>query len=165
MKEKDINFKVDDYIFNLRAVAIIIHDNKILFQKRKQDKFWALPGGKAKVGETTEETIKRELKEEIGIEKCSIEKMHSVSEYFFKFEKNKYHQYIFAYIVKIKNRKPLKTQNFNGIEEDQNLVFKWFDINNLKTAPIKPEFLKDNLINLNKTNETIFVSHKEKSLK
>ena len=32
MKEKDINVKIYDYILNCRAVAIIIKNNKILFQ-------------------------------------------------------------------------------------------------------------------------------------
>ena len=69
MKEKDINVKIYDYILNCRAVAIIIKNNKILFQKRKQDKFWALPGGKIRIDETGEEAIKRELNEELGTNK------------------------------------------------------------------------------------------------
>jgi hypothetical protein len=46
MERTDIQFKINDIIFNCRAVAIIIYDNKILFQKRKQDEFWALLGRK-----------------------------------------------------------------------------------------------------------------------
>ena len=37
LKEKDINVKIQDVLLNVRAVAIIVHDNKVLFQKRKQD--------------------------------------------------------------------------------------------------------------------------------
>ena len=35
MKEKDINIKIQDVLLNIRAVAIIVRKEKILFQKRK----------------------------------------------------------------------------------------------------------------------------------
>lgn len=57
MKNKDINIRIEDYILNCRAVAIIVNNNSILFQKRKQDEFWALPGGKIRVGETTKKLL------------------------------------------------------------------------------------------------------------
>jgi len=64
------------------AAAIIEKDKKILIAKRaygKQAGFWEFPGGKYEDGEIGEETIIREIKEEmnIGIEVkrllCSIE--------------------------------------------------------------------------------------------
>lgn len=95
MARTDIQFKINDIIFNCRAVAIIIYDNKILFQKRKQDEFWALPGGKIRVGEATKEAITRELKEELGLVNFNVSDVATVSEYFFEFGKDKYHQFIF----------------------------------------------------------------------
>lgn len=160
MKEKDINIKIYDYILNSRAVAIIIKNNKILFQKRKQDKFWALPGGKIRIDETGEEAIKRELNEELGIENSCIKRVHSISEYFFTFNENKYHQYIFAYIVETNNNL-LENKEFEGIEKNENLLFKWFDIDSLYDVPIKPDFLKQNLKEIN-NKEIIFNTYIEK---
>ena len=160
MKEKDINIKIYDYILNSRAVAIIIKNNKILFQKRKQDEFWALPGGKIRIDETGEEAIKRELTEELGIENSHIKRVHSISEYFFTFNKNKYHQYIFAYIVETNNNL-LENKEFEGIEQNENLLFKWFDIDLLYDVPIKPDFLKQNLKEIN-NKEIIFNTYIEK---
>lgn len=34
MKEKDINIKIEDYTLNCRATAIILNNDKILFQKK-----------------------------------------------------------------------------------------------------------------------------------
>ena len=51
--------------------AIIEKDGKILLAKRNVEPFkgyWCLPGGKIEHDEKAEDTIKRELKEEIGVD-------------------------------------------------------------------------------------------------
>lgn len=161
MKNKDINIKIEDYILNCRAVAIIINKDNILFQKRMPDKFWALPGGKIRVGETTKETIIRELEEELGLNNFNVSDVSTVSEYFFEFGKDKYHQFIFGHKVLVKdNEWILKNNQFDVIEEQENLVFKWFKLDELGNAPIKPDFLKKQLVNINK-GELQFNTYKE----
>ena len=161
MVKNDINFKIDDIIFNCRAVAIIIYDDKILFQKRKQDEFWALPGGKIRVGETTKEAITRELKEELGLVNFNVSDVVTVSEYFFEFGKDKYHQFIFGHKVSVLDSEWIfKDETFTGIEEQENLLFKWFELNELETEPIKPDFVKEQLENLS-SKEVQFTTYKE----
>lgn len=56
------------------VAAIIINDNKILCVQRSENKLpyiskkFEFPGGKMEVGETKEETIKREILEELKME-------------------------------------------------------------------------------------------------
>lgn len=54
------------------AVALIDGDGRILLAKRRETGFlgglWEFPGGKLETGETPEETVIRELREELGIE-------------------------------------------------------------------------------------------------
>ena len=163
LKAKDINIKIQDVLLNVRAVAVIVHNDKVLFQKRKQDKFWALPGGKIRVGEKSEDTIKRELKEELELNSFNVERCNSISEYFFTFDKALIHQYIFSYIVSVDNDEWILKENseFEGKEKNENLVFKWFDINSLENAPIKPDFLKTQIDDI-KNGKIMFTSYIEK---
>ena len=53
------------------AVALVDHDGRVLISKRLEGKhmsgFWEFPGGKLEIGETPEECLIREIKEEIDI--------------------------------------------------------------------------------------------------
>ena len=66
--------------FSGRTAAAIAEfpDSRILLIKRATVPFrgyWALPGGKVDVGETVEEAVVREVKEETGIEVDIVEKI------------------------------------------------------------------------------------------
>lgn len=54
------------------AVALIDRDGRVLLAQRSEQGFlgglWEFPGGKLEPGETPEETVIRELREELGIE-------------------------------------------------------------------------------------------------
>src|SRR5918994_3505078 len=54
------------------AVALIDADNRVLIAQRPEGKplagLWEFPGGKVEAGERPEETLIRELKEELGID-------------------------------------------------------------------------------------------------
>lgn len=135
----DINVRIDNYIFNSRAVGIIIDNNRILFQKKVNDKYWALPGGKIKVFETGEDAIKRELMEELGIDECSVVRMHSISENFFEFSGDKYHQYIFSYIVNISKDSYIYENDVFNSKEEKDLIYRWFNLDMLDSSLIKPD--------------------------
>ena len=58
------------YDFNVRVTGVLIEDNKILLVKQKVNdkRNWSLPGGKLEQGETLEQGIIREMKEETGLD-------------------------------------------------------------------------------------------------
>lgn len=60
------------------ATAVIIRDNKILVLERNEEPFkgqWDLPGGYMQEGETPEETLRRELTEELGVKDMILTKI------------------------------------------------------------------------------------------
>lgn len=56
-------------IFLNFAIAIIVNEKgEILFQRRGDVNMWGLPGGALELGESAEEALLREIKEETGLE-------------------------------------------------------------------------------------------------
>ncbi len=58
---------------NIIATAVFVKDGKVLLEKRKKDEdnyagLWAFPGGHKDKKEKIEETLLREMKEELNIE-------------------------------------------------------------------------------------------------
>jgi 8-oxo-dGTP diphosphatase len=86
------------------STAIIPYDeNKILLIKRNTKPFkgyWALPGGRMDLGETIEQTIVREVKEETGLD---VAIMRKIGEYVEKGLKDEveYEYYPTCFLVKL----------------------------------------------------------------
>jgi 8-oxo-dGTP diphosphatase len=69
---------VDAVVFGLDA-----GDLKVLLIKRDLEPYagrWALPGGFVRVGESLDEAVRRELKEETGLEKVFLEQLYTFGE-------------------------------------------------------------------------------------
>ena len=63
------------------VAAIIIHDQKIFATQRGYGEFkdgWEFPGGKIEQGETSQEALVREIKEELGAEIRVGEWIHTI---------------------------------------------------------------------------------------
>lgn len=156
MGKKDIRLMIEDVKFSSRAVGVLKKNNKILFQKRKNDEFWALPGGTIEVFERAKEVIIRELREEIGLTNVEVIRPLWFVEYFFKFDGVDQHQYIIGYLLDIDDNNEIINQDeINGIEEGKNIIYKWIDINDIKDANIKPDYLKEKLLNIEEIFEFI----------
>ena len=86
--------------------AIILEGGKILLEKRKStpgEGKWAVPGGLVELGETVEQTVIREVKEETGLDVASPQ-LVDVVDYISLDEKGavKYHFIILDYFVTVK---------------------------------------------------------------
>ena len=156
MGKRDIRVMIEDIKFGARAVGVLKKNNRILFQKRASDEFWALPGGGIEVMERAKDVIVRELEEEIGLKGVTVKKPLWFVEYFFNFDNTNWHQYIIGYLLDINDDSEIIYKDeFDGIEVKKNIIYKWIDLKDIKNAPIKPEYLKEKLLNTDNDFEFI----------
>ena len=153
---KDIRIMIGDVKLSARAVGVIKKNNKILFQQRVGDDYWALPGGAIETLERSRDVVIRELEEEIGITDAKVIRPLWFVEYFFKLEGVTWHQYIMGHLIDIDdNNEIINKEIIKGIEKDKNIIYKWIDINDIKNSNIKPNYLKEKLTNIKEEFEYI----------
>ncbi len=112
------------------AYAVIQHDRKLLLVKTKSTKKWFFPGGALEKGERLEEALKREVKEETGIE-IEVQKFFHFVESFFYYDPldEAYHNLAFIYLCTPKTLDLPEVEN-PAIEETEKC--QWVDIESLK---------------------------------
>ncbi len=148
----DVCFEtLDKKRFRLRAAAIIIEDNHILFATNDSENYYYSIGGAIEIGETAEQAVLREVYEETGI-KYEIERLAFVQENFFKRNDGmlkglECHEITFYFLMKSRGTKTLnshsKTAN-NTIDERM----EWIPIDKLKNVIAYPEFFREKLKDL-----------------
>jgi ADP-ribose pyrophosphatase YjhB (NUDIX family) len=77
--------------FNYRVVGVAIHNDAVLLHRADHEPFWTLPGGRAEHGETAEQTIRREMLEELATD-VHVVRLLWLVENFFDYEGLSYHE-------------------------------------------------------------------------
>ena len=117
-----------------KIAGLILKNNKVLMVKKEGEPHFIMPGGKVLKGETPEQTLKRELKEELNVELISMKFFRTWEAPHFK-DKNKIVK-METYFVEISGE-PKETSEINEI--------KWIDSNykqeGIKVASINEDFL------------------------
>ncbi|WP_024989222.1 (deoxy)nucleoside triphosphate pyrophosphohydrolase [Segatella albensis] len=81
------------------VAAVICRENKVFATQRGYGEFkdwWEFPGGKIEIGETSEEALKREIREELHTE-ISVDKFLTTVEYDYP----KFHLVMYCYICHV----------------------------------------------------------------
>ena len=130
-----------------RVRAIIIENDKVLLIKRTKPDlvYWVIPGGGVEDGETNEQALKRECREELGV---NVEIKDLVLEIVSEKEETAGQKEYF-YQVNILDG---VVGSGNGPEFQINSGYsgkydiEWVDINNLSKIDLKPEKIKDSIL-------------------
>lgn len=135
--------------FTYRIAGIAMHQERVLLHRAERDAFWALPGGRAEVRESAEETLRREMREELGAE-VRVERLLWVVENFFDHGGYAHHELGFYFLMSLPPGHPLyhTDEPFAGWEETLPLVFQWFPIADLDRIVLYPTFLRRTLRDL-----------------
>ena len=139
----DITINVDDYILNVRAAVVIIHNNKILLHRNLNSNHYALLGGRVEIGEDSITAVKREVVEEIGKE-IEITGYISTIENFFKMKGTKYHEIMFVYKGEFKEEEDKKIiDTIKNIEGKDYLQYEWIDLEKIDDCNLLPIIMKE----------------------
>ena len=83
MQKTDLTLPAGDGIVNIRVGAIILKDGKLLMAGNPGEGYLYTVGGRVQFGESIEEAIRREVREETGAE-LEIDRLGFVHEDFFR---------------------------------------------------------------------------------
>ncbi|MGI8313902.1 NUDIX hydrolase [Halobacillus mangrovi] len=138
----DVRFEAGETRFNYRSVGILIEEGHVLFHKQKGDPYWALPGGGVEIGEKSEDTIIREMKEELGYEVEVIQSLW-ITENFFIYNHKNYHELGFYFLLQTE-QPYFQNEPFHGLEGER-LIYQWLPIEKLENFSLQPSFLSRHL--------------------
>jgi len=117
--------------------GIVFDNNKVWLRKNEREE-WELPGGKIEEGEQPEQTVIRELKEELGFE-VVVEKIVQANLYTIK-QSNKETKGVLVIVYLCKLIEKSGVFEING--EAGKAGFKCFSLEEIKTLNM-PEFYKN----------------------
>lgn len=148
----DCSFEQDGFWFRYRAAAIIIEDGCVLMAYNNRDDYYYSIGGGVHLGETSEEAVIREVKEETGIA-YEIDRLAFVNECLFHgdgiLEGKECHGIELYYLMKSKNVMLVDSDTQTGATTyDAEEYVRWIPIKDLGNYKIFPEFFKDKLLNM-----------------
>lgn len=153
-KRKMVRLDAGKKRFNYRIAGLGFRDGHVLVHRATHETFWTFPGGRAEIGETSAETLRREMREELGVE-VTVGRLLWMVENFFFYEKRKYHELGLYYLMELPPTFPFqRTGIVHRIEDGKNdLEFKWAEATaaGLKALDIPPYFIAGQIESLPET--------------
>lgn len=138
----DLTIDVEDYKLNIRAGAIIIHNNKLLIHNDTNFDFYGLLGGRVGIGEDSKTALIREIKEELA-KNIEITGYIGTIENFFEHNGKKYHEIQIVHKAEfIDEKDKMIEETLKNVEGKEELRYDWIDLEKIDEYPLKPEIMK-----------------------
>lgn len=146
-----IKQKKEGRIFQMRIAGLAFRNGHLLVHRATHETIWTIPGGRAEIGETSEQTLVREMQEELGVAATVLRLLWSV-ENFFHYEGADFHEYGLYYLMEIPESFPFHPsaivhRNTDGKNE---LEFRWVEATKaaLAALDLPPYFLAEQIEDL-----------------
>ncbi|MGE4061969.1 MAG: NUDIX hydrolase [Rhodospirillaceae bacterium] len=131
LEKQNLGWRPDSRI-RLKAIGLAKREGRLLVCEVRDDanllKGWIPPGGGVEFGETAEAALRREIREELGIE-CAVCGAPTIFENLYEHEGAKGHEIVFAFPIMIPDPGISAKQRFLYLESDGNHHFaEWIEI-------------------------------------
>jgi ADP-ribose pyrophosphatase YjhB (NUDIX family) len=136
--------------FNYRVAGVAIHDGAVLLHRAEYDSFWTLPGGRAEHGESAEQTLAREMREELETD-VDVLRLLWLVENFFAHDGRHYHEIALYFLMRFpENGGARRSAAFDRIAGGTLFTFQWHPVQPdlLTRLPLYPAFLPQALTDL-----------------
>ena len=146
----DISYQEGGGKFNYRVCAVMVHEGKFLAMRDERSPYYYLPGGRVKLGETAEDAVLRELREELGIS-AAIRRPLWLNQGFFTedVDQLRYHELCLYFLMDFAGTDLLtRGQSFRRDEGVHSHQFTWLPFESLSDAYFYPIFLKKEIFHL-----------------
>lgn len=143
----DVKFKEKEYSFHYRVVGVIVKDDKYLVQNIDGKDYYVLPGGHVRIGESSDDALIREVREELEIDILKNEfRLFCYHENIYEKDNRVEHWIEQYYIVNAK----LEKDNWSFVENDidgvKTLNYSFVSKEELKKIDLKPLKIKELII-------------------
>jgi 8-oxo-dGTP pyrophosphatase MutT (NUDIX family) len=150
MDQQDILFKLKDKVFSYRVAGVLIRDGKVLLQRAAPDPGYAFPGGHVNFGETSQNALVREFKEEIAADIVPL-RLLWIGENFFPWGQRDCHQIGLYYLVALCDEPQIPLEGI--FYNDNALEFSWISLADVNKLELYPITTRDKLLNLSEQIE------------
>lgn len=138
----DLLFKMEEGVFSYRVAGICLRNGRVLLQTTTgENRSFAFPGGHVSFGETNEQTLIREFREETGLD-IRVGELKWVAEIFFLWGEKTCHQICLYYLVEVQDESVTAEGKFIGREQLEgrnfDLEFHWVPIEQVKKLEVYP---------------------------
>lgn len=126
--------------------GLLIRDDKVLLVNVIGHPHFFVPGGRLEEGETVEAALRREIKEELGVD-CRVDKYLGSIEHSFEKNGNQFYELNFVFMIVVDGL------NVGAVKSNEDhLKFKWFSFEELGSLDVKPESVKELIKNYDSIN-------------
>ncbi len=151
-------FRDEGTLFLYRVGGIAVDQGRVLLHRSEFDRFWAIPGGRIGVGETSADALAREMLEETGSD-VQVGRLLWVVENFFRFapldqpptdSAHIDHHELGLYLEMQLPPELTEAEAFTGTEltgtpDEFTLEFRWFPQSSVDQLDIRPRPLRQAL--------------------
>jgi ADP-ribose pyrophosphatase YjhB (NUDIX family) len=147
----------DQARFNFRVAGVAIQNGRILLDRNAKNTYWVLPGGHPEMMEPMAQALRREVREEIGVDVKVVRLLWMLENFFHK--SKDIHELSFYFLMQIEAASHLLQGDgpFFGQEHDHQLIFQWFPLDEsvLTSLPLFPGYLAHALLRIPETPQHI----------